>query len=281
MPASPSSAAQAARLAVAARLRDIMKNAGLTSRAIAHAVGWDESKCSRLLHGRTPPSDADIRAWCSACGAEDQIPDLIAASRAAEGMYVEWKRQHGGIKGIQEARRTLYEQTSLFRFYCATFIPWPLQTPDYARAVVGAFARFHGTEGDLEAAVAARMDRHQLLHHGGHRFAMLIEESVLYDRIADDEAMATQLVALLQGMSIPSVSLGVIPRSAPRTLWTMETFSVYDETRVFIELLTAGVTITQPSEIATYVRAFAQLADHAVHGQRARAIIAAAIQALH
>ncbi|MEU9003211.1 helix-turn-helix domain-containing protein, partial [Streptomyces sp. NPDC048551] len=30
-----------------------------------------KSKSSRIARGKTPPSDADIRAWCAACGADD------------------------------------------------------------------------------------------------------------------------------------------------------------------------------------------------------------------
>ncbi len=253
----------------------------MTARALAQAAGWDESKCSRLIHGRTLPSDQDIRIWCRICGAEDEIPDLIAASRDADSMYVEWRRlQRSGMKRLQETRVSLYEQTRLFRFYCSQFMPWPLQTPGYMRAVLSAFAEFHDAPRDIDEAIAARAARLRLLYEGDHRFAIVMEESVLHDRVADDDVMAGQLGQLLEGMSLPSVSLGIIPADTRRRLWTMETFSIYDDKRVFVELLTAGVTVTQPREIALYIKGFAELASHAVYGNKARALIAAALASL-
>ncbi|MEW9554229.1 helix-turn-helix domain-containing protein [Nonomuraea sp. NPDC050783] len=281
MSTSPSSSAQEARLAIGKRLREILRESGLTARTVAQAAGWDESKCSRLIHGRTLPSDEDIRAWCRICAAEGEIPDLIAATRDAEGMYVEWRRlQRSGMKRLQQSRVSLYEQTRLFRFYCSQFMPWPLQTPGYMRAVLTAFAEFHDAPRDIDEAVTARTARSRLLYEGDHRFAMVMEESVLHDRIADDDVMAGQLGQLLEGMSLPSVSLGIIPSDARRKLWTMETFSIYDDKRVFVELLSAGVTITQPREIALYTKGFTELAAHAVHGTQARSLITKAIGSL-
>ncbi|HLU74553.1 MAG TPA: helix-turn-helix transcriptional regulator [Nonomuraea sp.] len=281
MSTSPSSSAHEARLSIGKRLREILRDSGITARALARQAGWDESKCSRLINGRTLPSDDDIRTWCRICGAEDEIPDLIAASRDADSMYVEWRRlQRRGMKHLQQTRLSLYEQTRLFRFYCSQFMPWPLQTPGYMRAVLSAFADFHEAPRDIDEAVQARAARSRLLYEGQHRFAIIMEESVLHDRIADDAVMAGQLGQLLEGMSLPSVSLGIIPSDAPRRLWTMETFSIYDDRRVFVELLSAGVTVTQPREIALYVKGFTELADHAVYGDKARALITAALASL-
>ncbi|WP_214327667.1 helix-turn-helix domain-containing protein [Nonomuraea sediminis] len=281
MATSPSSSAQQARLAIGKRLREILRDSGITARALAQAAGWDESKCSRLINGRTLPSDADIRVWCQICGVEEEIPDLIAASRSADSMYVEWKRlQRSGMKRLQETRVSLYEQTRLFRFYCSQFMPWPLQTPGYMRAVLTAFAEFHDAPRDIDEAITARTARSRLLYEGDHRFAILLEESVLHDRIAGDDVMAGQLGQLLEGMSLPSISLGIIPSDVRRRLWTMETFSIYDDQRVFVELLSAGVTVTQPHEIGLYIKGFTELAASAVYGRKARALITAAIAGL-
>lgn len=74
MPLSPSSSAQRARQELAARLREIRLDAGLTARALSSAAGWHEAKTSRIESATQPVSDADIRAWCTACRAGDQAP---------------------------------------------------------------------------------------------------------------------------------------------------------------------------------------------------------------
>lgn len=107
MAVSPSSSVRQAREALAQRLRDIRIEAGLSARAIAQAAGWHESECSRIEHARTPPSADDIRAWCAACGAEGEIPDLLASLRAADTAYAEWRRlQVTGLKHLQHSCST-------------------------------------------------------------------------------------------------------------------------------------------------------------------------------
>ncbi|MER5624141.1 helix-turn-helix transcriptional regulator [Streptosporangium sp. NPDC002544] len=282
MSTSPHSSTQQAQKALAARLRDIRLDAGLTARAIARSAGWHESKSSRIEHVRMKPSDADIRAWCAACDAEDQVPDLIAASRVVDSMYVEWRRlQKSGLRQLQESKVPLYEATRHFRVYCSHVIPGFLQTPAYARALLTAFGSFHGVPDDTEEAVAARVARSRILHEGDHRFALLLEESVLRYRLGDAEAMAGQLGHLLAIVSLPSVALGVIPFTVERPLWTLEGFNIFDDDLVQVELLTATVSVTQPREVALYVKGFTELADIAVYGAQARSLITAAIAALN
>ena len=282
MAVSPSSSVQRARQELAERLRDIRLDAGLTARALSAAAGWHEAKTSRIESAKQAPSDADIQAWCQVCGAPSQAPDIIAASRAADSMYMEWRRLHRtGLRRAQQSRLPLYERTRVFKIYCSTVIPGFLQIPGYADALMSAITAFQGTPDDVEEAVRARMNRNRLLHAAGHRFTMIIEESVLRYRLGDSETMAAQLGHLLSAIALPSVSLGVIPFSASeRQMWTLEAFTVFDDARVHVELLSAQVTVTAPSEITLYARAFDKLAEMAVYEMQARSLITAAIDAL-
>ncbi|WP_327732528.1 DUF5753 domain-containing protein [Streptomyces nojiriensis] len=180
-------------------------------------------------------------------------------------MYVEWKRlNRAGLAGLQQEIAPLVERTRAFRVYCSHVVPGLLQTPAYAAAVIAAYGTFHGAADDVEAAAAARVKRSRVLHKRGRRFAFLI---------ADPEITAAQLEHLIELARLPQVSLGIIATRAPRPLWSMESFTVYDDVQVGIELLSARVTITGPGEIATYGRAFADLAASAVHGAGARTLI--------
>ena len=125
------------------------------------------------------------------------------------------------------------------------------------------------------------MERNQILREPGRRYVLLIEEGALRHQLADAEAMAAQLGYLMTVGAMPSVSLGIIPMdSRKRAQWPLETFHMYDDTLVSVELLTARVTITQPSEIALYEKAFATLQQMAVYGADARALVMEAIAAL-
>lgn len=77
-----SSQVHKAKEAFGARLRDLRKDANLTGRALATATGLHFTKVSRIEHARQNPSEDDIRLWCRACGAEDQIPEETMSLRS-------------------------------------------------------------------------------------------------------------------------------------------------------------------------------------------------------
>ncbi|MEU9210624.1 helix-turn-helix transcriptional regulator [Streptomyces sp. NPDC048415] len=283
MPPFPTSSVQEARAALAARLREMRLDAGITGSELAKRCGWSVAKSSRIENAHTAPSDADIRAWCTACDADGQAADLVAANRQADSLYVHWRRlQRTGLKNLQEASTPLYERTRQFRVYASHVIPGYLQTTGYATALMGTIAGFRGTPDDVSQAVEARMRRSRVVHEGDHRFATLLEENVLHHRVGDTEVMAGQLGNLLSSMALPSVSLGVIPAQVPREqiMWPLEQFTVFDDVRVNVELLAAKVTVTAPGELDIYLRAFARLTELAVYGANARALIVKAIDAL-
>ncbi|MEO3973160.1 helix-turn-helix transcriptional regulator [Streptomyces sp. CAU 1734] len=281
MSVSPSSRAQAARERLAARLGDLRREAEITGYELGLRCGWSAAKSSRIENARTPPSDADIRAWCKACGALDAVADLVAENRHVDQMYVQWKKLHRhGMRRAQEEVVPLYESTRLFRVYCSNVVPGMLQTKAYAAALLSTIAAFQGTPDDATDAAAARVERSSLLHRGNGRYALLMEETVLRYRIGDEETMAGQLGYLLAAMALPQVSLGIIPFAARRRVWPLEAFYLFDDDRVAVELLTAAVNVSAPSDLATYARAFAELSKIAVHGADARALITEAIAQL-
>ncbi|MEU1788930.1 helix-turn-helix transcriptional regulator [Streptomyces sparsogenes] len=281
MPPHPSSSVQKAREDLAGRLREIRRDAGITGRELAVRCGWSESKSSRIENAKTPPSDADIRAWCRACGAEDQTSDLIAVNRQSADAHVQWRRlQRSGLRRLQESTGDLYQQTNVFRVYVSDVIPGFLQTPGYATALLSSIADFRGTPDDVSDAVAARMRRNAVLGNCARRFSFVLEESVLRYRICGADTMAAQLGHLLGVMDLQNVAVGVIPFSAERTAWPMPTFTIFDDTRVHADTLDAASTLTQPSQIELYARAFERLSQAAARGAAARSLVVSALASL-
>jgi transcriptional regulator with XRE-family HTH domain len=280
---SPSSSVQHARQELADKLREVRLEAGLTARALSVAAGWHEAKTSRIESSKQAPSESDIRTWCDVCGARAQAVDLIAASRAADSAYIEWRRlNRTGMRHLQENKRPLYERTTLFKVYCSTVMPGLVQTPGYARALLSSISTFRETPNDVEDAVAARISRNHVLGSPGKRFVILIEEAVLRYGVGDAEVMLGELGHLMSVTTLANVRLGVIPLAVlQRPMWTVESFNVFDDATVHVELLSAQVTVTVPGEIVVYLRAFDQLARLAVYGGEARSLISRAISDLN
>ncbi|MFY9806642.1 MAG: helix-turn-helix transcriptional regulator [Pseudonocardiaceae bacterium] len=269
------------REALGTRLREIRADANLTGRALAAVCEWHFTKVSKLEHGVQAPSEQDIRAWCRACDAEKQVPDLIATVRAIESMYTEWQRHlRAGLKRSQTSSVPLYERTKLFRGYENTVIPGLFHTAEYAAAIFRFWNEFLDLPNDVDDAVAARMERQRVLYTGNRRFAFVLEEQTLRTRVGDTEVMLGQLDRVLAVMSLPRVSLGIIPASGERRCLAQGSFWIFDEERVKVEGISAGLDIAQPREIAVHVKAFALLQQSALYGKVARELIQLALTEL-
>lgn len=256
------------------RLREIRKDASLTGRSLAELVRWHFTKVSRIENGRQTPTEQGIRAWCMACNAEDQIPDLLASVRAIESMYLEWRRQtRAGMKRLMLSSVPLYERTRLFRIYEHNIIPGLFQTAEYSAAMLSYFVELFDAPNDIDAAVEARMERQRIVYSGDRRFLMVIEEQALRARVGSLETMIGQLDRVLAITSLPRVSLGIIPQAAPRKTFASVGFWIYDEVMVGVETPSASLEVTQPREIRLYARMFEQLQLSAVYGKPARDLV--------
>ncbi|MFC5183457.1 helix-turn-helix domain-containing protein [Actinomadura harenae] len=274
---SPSSSVQAARQALADHLKEIREGSGLKAVDLAGALGCHKSKISRIENAVQPVTQADIQMWCTACNADERAPDLIAALRNIDSAYVEWRRlETTGLRRLQESSIPLYERTRWMRVYQAQVVPGLLQRPMYVRALLSSITRFRQLPDDVVQAVDARLARRKFLTEGRHTFAFLLEECVLKHRIGDTDTMRDQLAHLLEMMAMPSVSIGVIPETADRPMWPIESFTIYDDSEARLELLTARVAVTAPGEIGLYERAFDELSEFCVFGESAQALIRAA-----
>ncbi|MGK8554070.1 helix-turn-helix domain-containing protein [Nocardia gipuzkoensis] len=271
--------AKEAREAFGERLRNLRKDAGLTGRQLAELAGWHSSKVSKIEYGKQTATEEDIRTWCIHTSAADQIPDLIANLRNVETAYLEQKRMR--LPHRQKQSIATEAKANLMRWYELVVVPGLLQTPPYAEAILRMVLDFYeDPPGDLEPGLAARLERQQVLYRGNHRFYFIIAEQVLHTPVSTADVMLEQLDRLLTAMSLPRVVLGILPTEAAYRTPVMNNFIMFDSRMVQVETISAELTITQPSEIAVYEKAFHRLKDQAIHGQDARAMIAAAMDEL-
>ncbi|MEV6668842.1 helix-turn-helix transcriptional regulator [Streptomyces sp. NPDC051162] len=275
-----STEAQDQREALGARLRVFRKGAGYTSgRAFAAAAGWHESKVSRIEHGRQKPSEEDLRVWCEATGQQDQVADLIAVLRHINELWLEWKRQlKDGATSRQQKAIPVYAKTKLFRIWHPTLVWGALQTADYAADTFKQVVNFYDIPDDIESARDKRLERQKYLYEGDRAFHVILGEQALYSNFGGRNVMLEQLEWLLHVMRLPRLSLGFVPRAAPLWIWPGNSFSMFDSRLVLVETFSAELTVSKPSEIETYIKAFGLLKRSAVYGDSAKELIRGAIR---
>jgi transcriptional regulator with XRE-family HTH domain len=267
---------QQAREALGTHLRALRREAGLNGKELATQLSWMASKVSKLELGQQTPTVADLSAWAEAVGRPDAAEVLAGELAALESFYREYRqRLRSGISARQRESLDLETKARRFRVFNTHYVPGVLQTPDYARAMLGKGARLHGAPDDIEEAVAIRMRRQELLYRPGKSFHMVVTEAVLRSgAAASNEVMMAQLDRLVAATALgQNVKFGVVSFEAEWPVFLDHGFWIIDDDLVIVETLAAELRLTRPEEIQTYARVFSQLAAIASYGADARKVI--------
>nr|WP_262391549.1 helix-turn-helix transcriptional regulator [Nocardiopsis sp. CNR-923] len=223
---------QRAREALGLRLRELRRDAHLTGRRLAELNGWHPSKVSKVENGKQNPTETDLRSWAAACERPDLADEFIASLRTLETHYVTYRRMfRSGLTAKQRAWADLEEGTRFVRNFEAAVIPGLLQTPGYARSRLMEGITYDGSPDDLDDAVAARMQRQQVLYRSGRRFHFVITEAVLRYGLCSPEVMAGQLDRLVALSTAPGLRFGVIPFTEPLAKAPLHGFWIFDDAR--------------------------------------------------
>ncbi|MGH3873974.1 MAG: Scr1 family TA system antitoxin-like transcriptional regulator [Pseudonocardiaceae bacterium] len=83
------------------------------------------------------------------------------------------------------------------------------------------------------------MERQQILYRGNRRFHFLVAQQALLTTVGDNNVMIGQLDRLLAVMSLPRVTLGIIPAFAEYRVPTNQ-FIMFDNRLVHVETISAS-----------------------------------------
>jgi hypothetical protein len=133
--------------------------------------------------------------------------------------------------------------------------------------------RFLEADNDIDAAIAARLERQTIIYESRRRFTVVLEENALRTWFGSAETMAGQLDRLLTVMTLPNVALGIVPTMIERQAVGSAGFWMFDDKLVTLETPTASIEVSQQQEIAMYARMFDLLRQSALYGRDARAIL--------
>ncbi|MFI7234139.1 DUF5753 domain-containing protein [Streptomyces cyaneofuscatus] len=124
----------------------------------------------------------------------------------------------------------------------------------------------------LSAGVAKRMQRQQVLYDGEHHYDVVLGEQTLYTNIGGPEVMREQMDRILRDIDLPSLTLGIIPASAPVDMLPVHAFNLHGD-EVHVELVSSGLNVTGRSELDLYRKAFSRLSDAALYGEAAEELL--------
>jgi hypothetical protein len=182
---------------------------------VARALGWSESKVSRMETGERGLYEDDVSAILGFLRVPAEIrQELMNMVRA--GNERNWHEISGDApisRLIRDLIRFESEATAIYNFE-PLLLPGLVQTAEYTRTLMRQ-AALTRTEQEIESMVAVRMNRQRVLDRADPpRLSLIIEETALR-RTMDDAAMMTgQLQHLLAASARRHISIQVLPFDA-------------------------------------------------------------------
>jgi transcriptional regulator with XRE-family HTH domain len=280
----PSTPGSASRAALAARLAALRKTAGLSGNALARRMGIVQSRVWKIEHATLTPSEKDIWAWTEATGHGEQtaaLLEMLTEARAEKEFSTALGRK-GGAAELEEAIRVTEGQYTRIGEFQPAVVPGILQTADYAREVMSVTSgprAWGASDADVEAKIAVRLLRQEILYGTAKQVQVVISEAALRVILTSPETMAGQLNKLLAVTRLPAVELGVIPFGIRLPAYPFG-FRIYDSELVVVEAVSREPDVTDSEAVAVYAGAFEALRQAAVTGDEARRMIAAAAESL-
>jgi transcriptional regulator with XRE-family HTH domain len=182
---------------IAFELRRQRQERNLSLAAVGEIIGRERSLVAHVESGNTKLQEAHARKLDRTWAMDGFFQRLVKYAKA--GHDVEWLKTHLEL----EAR------ASELRIWELSWIPGLFQTEGYARAVFEAFGR-----EDVEAAVRARLNRQECLHHKPRtRVWVIVDQGIIEQPVGSAEIMREQLAHLIELAHLPHISIRVVPRA--------------------------------------------------------------------
>ncbi|MFF8321937.1 DUF5753 domain-containing protein [Streptomyces bobili] len=185
-----------------------------------------------------------------------------------------------GTEDIQDEVIRWYQQSRYGKAFVPTMIWGTLQTEAYATVILRKVVEFLGVPDDVPAGVAKRMERQQVLYDGEHRYDVVLGEQGLYTNIGGPSVMREQMERLLRDFGLPSLNLGILSSTAEVAVVPKPAFSIFETDegrRADYELVSRGVDIADPSELALHDKAFEAISEAASYEDAAKELISKAL----
>ncbi|MFD0857055.1 helix-turn-helix domain-containing protein [Actinomadura adrarensis] len=192
---------------LAAELRRLREQAGLTPEVAAGVVGWSRTKLVRIETAKAMPSVADV----------ERILEAYGGSSVARGALIELARdirRRGWWASYDDVLAGSYAQledaADRIRMWQTEVPPGLVQDREYARTLIQ--GEFPNDPAEVDRRLQARMMRRaRLARADAPEVDVIVAEEALRRPVGGPKVMAAQLSALLEEGQRSKISIRVVP----------------------------------------------------------------------
>ncbi|MFD4057243.1 helix-turn-helix domain-containing protein [Streptomyces californicus] len=250
-------------------LRALREARGLTQDEVAALAGGSlyGVKVSRIEGAKNAASASDVTRILDALEVSDtDLRDkLLKLTR--EGARRGWWQSYRSVLSPEyEDLIRLESEADQISTWQPGVIPGLLQTGEYARQIIAATAMSAAVEERVDALVEVRLARQSVLSRETPlALWAIIGEAALRTRCADGGIMYDHLGRLLALAARPTITIQVLPSTAPPHVGQMGSWSILsygahaDLSVAYMESLTSALYVEQREDVALYLDAAEQL----------------------
>ncbi len=268
----------AARRRLGAELRRLREEALRSGQDLAGALGWSQSKVSRIEHARTLPTVSDARALLSELRVSPRERDrLLRLAEEAAGEPGTWRNSTGaGLTRRQQDFIALERSATTIHHYQPLLIPGYLQTEEYARRVL----EMAGSSS-VDRGVEMRLARRETLTRtGAPAYRIVLLETALHWRPGPVSLMADQLTLVAELAGSPNVGLRILKLDHEQVTYLQHPCMVFDfgataSREALVETLTQDVRVTDPAGVTQLSKYIEHLWSSSLSSRQSLALIRA------
>lgn len=275
------------RRRLAALMRRLREDSGLTRDEVARRLEWSPSKMTRIESAQFVRLPArDVRDLLDVYGVTEKADREAMVQLAREARQRGWWHQYGDV--LPEWARVyvgLEAEATSIRTYHSQLVPGLLQTEDYMRDV--ARAGLVKDLDEIERRVAARAERQEkLLHKEGPKIWAIVDEAALCRTVGGRQVMRMQLERLVELSELDNIEIQILPYSAGAHPAMDGPFIILqfpeasDPNVVYLEQWTSSLYLEKPEEVERYDEMFDHLRASSLATGDSVAMVAAMAKAL-
>jgi len=247
-------------------LRRLREANGFKLEEVAAQLGVAPSTLSRIETGKAPTKSAYLSQMLETYGVTDSEQRQVLVDMAREGHRKGWWAAYDDVlpSGF-DIYVGLEAETAAVRGYEISVVHGLLQTPDYARAVLGEMFPRHATD-QIDRLVDLRIERQRRLDDDPPLdLWAILDEAVIRRPVGGNQVMRHQLEHLVNMAAKPGVTMQVLPFASGAHAGHGGPFSILefpnrtDSEVAYVESVAGYLYLEKDREVRTRVEAFDRL----------------------
>lgn len=253
-------------------LRQHREAAGRTGEDVAAALGWSDSKVSRIETGRIAVTWGDVSDMLDLYGVTDQEVRRALIALARESRQQGWWHPYSSVLGRPYATYIGLESAAeSLRVFEPLTVPGQLQTEQYARVIISTSTRELSAE-EVGQRVEVRLRRQDVIFSSDDplRLSVVLDEAALRREVGGPAVMAGQARRLIEAAAHPRVRIQVLAFAQGSHVAMAGSFGIFSFPGEpggdvsFTDTMAGSLFIERPAEVATAREAFDELSAQAL-----------------